>query len=330
MVYFVGSFWLVAFGVLGLIALFAAAYFLFERRAVAGILLGLAGVVLIYLAIFAGTHFRVPVNHRSLLIDTVNQEVVGVREQGVQKKPLIGIKIMNWPANDQYRLIADATSGTQSATTSDLIAVMVDTTMFLDLSKMDLPGAFSAVNGDWSLFESTYLIPQMLDENRRTTATTTLLTVASQKDKWTAAFDVNAQRFFEDPRKGYGIRLVPGQTIMSYDFVNDSDAKEFDESNTSVFLQTRRANELAALQIEAQMVEVRANMIVSTTIGTKEAMVIIGETLQAAPEWQRPYLMEYLQTMTGMEYLRLVGQQEPDVFFPPASGGPAAVFDTAK
>ncbi len=329
MVYFVGSFWLIAFGALGLLALLATVYFFVERRAVAAVVLGVVGLVSVYLAIFAGTHFRVPVNHRSLLIDTVNQKVIGVREEGVQQKPLIGIKVMNWPANRQYRLIADATTGTQSATTSDKIAVLVDSTMFLDLSQMDLAGAFTAVNGDWDKFEANYLIPQMLDENRRTTAKTELLTVATQKDVWTAAFDENAQRFFTDSRKGYGIELVPGQTIMSYDFVNPADAARFDDSNTSVFLQQKRENERRALLIEAEMVGIRASMVVSTTQGTIQSMESLRQYLATVPIEERQQILDYLPILTQMEYLRLVGQQEPDLIFPPA-GGPAAVIDTAK
>jgi len=317
MVYTVGTGWF-WFYLLAALAAFGITIALFYYEAkVGGVITAVVGIVLIYFAIFAGTHFRVGVNERALLIDTVNQKIIGVRESGIQPKPLIGVRADIWPANKAYQIILDLKPGTSSSTSKDKISLWVDTKLYVDLSNMDLVNAFSAVNGGWDAFYSRYLEPQLMNEIRRTSIDFTVGDHSENRDVWSSKFDENAIAFFSNQAEGFGIRLVPGLTTMSFDFVNDDDAKSFDLAHRSVFLTVQRQNEQAALNIELGMAKTRADMLKTTAQGTIDAWTVVADYIRQQPNDVQSFLQNYMALQSNMEYLRMVSEQKPTVIFPP-------------
>jgi len=322
MVYTIGFGWLCVYLVLGLIGLIVALYLVFtgfdhKGRMIGGLVVLVMAALLFYLAVFAGTHFRVGVNQRALLVDTVNQRIIGVRESGIQSRPLIGVKPIIWPANKSYQIFLDLEPGTASASSEDKISLWVDTKCYLDLSQMDLEAAYRAVNGDWGTFYKGYLESQLMNEIRRTSSQFSVSDHSEKRDLWAAQFDEYATAFFANKDEGYGIQLFLGRTIMSWDFVNPDDATAYDLAHRSVFLVTQRENEQAALNIEAEMAETRADMLGTTAQGTIDAWTIVADYIRQQPPEVQTFLTSYMGLQSNMEYLRMVSQQKPSMIFPP-------------
>jgi len=331
MVYTIGPIWFWVYAIAALFSIIGGLLWAFssagERESpVSGIVTLFVGIVLAYFSIFAGTHFRVKVNERALVVNQIKGEIEGERMPGVQSKPLIGVTICNWPANKAYQVFLDLQPGTASASASDQIALWVDTKLFLDLSNLDLERAYRAVNGCYDVFYSKYLETQLMNLVRLTSQDFTVLEHNTKKAEWAASFDANAEEFFQNTAEGYGIQIVPGRTTMSWDFVQPADAEAFDQANRAAYLITQRLNEQKALQIELEMARTRGEILVETSNGAVKAWEEVVSYVQGlSPETQK-FLVEYMQLQGNLEYLRLVGQIQPDMFFPPSSQ-PNAVYD---
>lgn len=322
----VGTGWATAYFVIGLIVLAVGIVWLIialgnRESPAGGVILILFSFVIGYLWIYAATHFRVPINYKALLINTIDQTVIGEKTAGVHPRPFVGVKVINWPANTQYRLEVVMGSGVASATTKNGTSVYVNTSMYLDLSRMDVISAYKAYNGDWDHFVGSYLNPQMMGVTRTISQKYYTGEMTTLRVSWETDFEKSVQTLLATTGKGYGITLVQLQTIMSWDFVLDEDAKAFDNANRASYLVTQRENEKAALKIESEMVEIRSQMMSKTADATVDGMRKLADYIKAQPENLRPYLIEYLQTQVDLEYLRLVAQLQPDFFSPPRGQG---------
>ena len=133
------------------------------------------------------------------------------------------------------------------------------------------------------------------------------------------------EEFLSQEGEGFGISLVPGRTIMAWDFVNPEDAKAYDDSNRAGYLVVQRENEQAAVKIEAETQKIRSGMVVSQAQSTVESMKLVSNYLETLSPELRGYTVSYLDYFSEMEYLRQVDQLKPDVFFPP-DGGPMTTY----
>jgi hypothetical protein len=330
MVYTVGGVWAGAYLILACILLLVALWIAFgeAQSKGGGLVLLVLGLICFYFGFFAATHFRVGVNERALIINTISGRVEGVRGPGVQPRPILGVRIQYWPANRAYQVFLDLQPGTASASTANNISLWVDTKLFLDLVDMNIEHAYYAVNGDWEVFYSRYLETQLMNLVRATSKDFTVVEHNTRREDWARAFDGRAQAFFASDIEGFGIRIVPDLTTMSWDFVSEDDAQAFDQAQRAAFLITQRQNEQAALNIEAQMAVTRAQILVDTGSGALEAWRQVVDFIALQPPDVQLFLVEYMDLQADLEYLRLVGEQRPDNFFPPGSGGPQAVFST--
>lgn len=273
--------------------------------------------ICIYFWFFAATHFRVPINERSLLINTISQTIVGVREHGVQSKPLLGVSVEDWPANSQYLVPVIMKGGKQSATTANGTSVYDDVNIYLNLSEMDLEGAYKAVNGNWEKFLEKNLLPGLLSVSRSVSQKFSTYDHTTKRDQWEKQYETEVEAYLSDASKGFKIKLVKGSTIMSWDFVNNEDAKAYDDANRAAYKATQNSNELAALKIESQMVDTKNEILRKSADGTIESVRKWNDFLKAQPPEMRPYLMQYLKEAENWEYLRLVSQLKPDTIIPP-------------
>jgi hypothetical protein len=334
MSYTVGVWWFWIYGVIALTFLVAGVIWIFSELIkrefpLPGVITFCFGGLLMYLSIFAGTHFRVPVNMRALIIDNIKGEVVGTRNAGIQGKPLFGVTVCNWPANKAYQVFLDLEPGTASASSKDQIALWVDTKHFLDLSRLDLERSYRAVNGCWDTFFEKYLETQLFNLVRQTSKDYTVLEHNTKKSEWAMKFDQNANVFFSDGTKGYQIQIVPGRTTMSWDFVNTADAEAFDQAHRSAFLITQRLNEQKALEIEKEMAQTRAEILETTAGGATQAWDDVVTFIESLPPQSQKFLEQFMQLQANLEYLRLVGQHDPEVFFPPGSSL-SPVYDSSE
>jgi hypothetical protein len=325
MIYTVGSGWLAIYLLLAVVAVIAAYYAIKDYSLGVGVILFLLVPAFIYLAIFAGIHFRVDINHRALLVDTVNQRVIGVREAGVQSRPLIGVKPYDFPATKATQVFLDLYEGVASASSKEHIALLVDTKLFLDLSEVDLPSVYAAVNGDWKVFLDQYLETQLLNIVRETSTQYLVVEHETRRVDWANSFEEAVEIFFSDPGKGFGIRLVPGRTTMTWDFVYEADAEAYDSAHRTEYLIEKRLAEERALEIEVRMAEKRAEILENTAGGTIRAWGEVVDFIELQPSGIQEFLSQYMGLQANLEYLRLVGQLEPEVFFPP-NGGPITTY----
>lgn len=330
----VGTGWFVFYGLFALAGLIGGGIWLSisitdRRSPFPGIMVIIFGVVCLYLSIFAGTHFRVQFNERVLLLDTINQRIVGVRESGIQSKPLVGVAVKRFPAHKQYKFFCDLGPGTETAVTSPPLRapVYVDSTFWLDLSEMDLVFIYRSFNGGWEQFQEQYLVPTCQDMNRTLTADFSPYQLEQERTVWEQQYQSLMEELFASEGEGFGVRMVPKRVVMAWDFANPEDATAYDEANRAANLQIKREHELEALLIEAQMTEVRASMIVSTTLGTVGSLQAVSDFLAEQPVEMRSHLMQYLGTQVNLEYLRLVAQQEPENIFPPGGTMPVTTYD---
>lgn len=321
----IGTGWAILYAILGLIGIIGGAIWLIynarERESVLGPLAVLVvGIASAYLWSYAATHFRVPVNKQALLINTIDQKVIGTRQSGIQTRPIFGVKVDLWPANNQFDLLVDMGPGVESATTKNGTSIYADTKVYLDLSHMDIEAAFRASNGNWDTFYEKNLRPGLMDVTRNISDGFGTSDHTFKRGEWVTDYEAALQVYFATAGKGYGIVLVPGRTTMSWDFVNEQDAKAYDDANRAGYLTQQRENEKAALLIEAEMAKIRSEMLSSTADGSITGLQKISDFIASQPPELRPYLMEYLKTMVDLEYLRLVGEQRPAQFLPPNSG----------
>ncbi len=331
MIYTIGSAWLLIYALAAIACIVGGAIWIMiaisdRDRPVGGSITMAAGLVFVYFAIFAGTHFQVPINQRALLVNTIQQTVIGTRESGIQSKPLFGVDYTTWPANREFKVFIDLKPGTQSATSKNSAPLFVDTTFYLDLREMDIQAAFQAFNGDWDKFVESYLTPQFANLNRTVAQRYTTKEHETKRDAWETDFENEAKALLET--NGYGITFVSGRTIMAWDFVSDEDARAYDTANRASYLVDQRENERQALMVEVQMSQIRAGMIISTTQATTGSLREVANFLASQPAEMRPMLMEYLSTQVNLEYLRLVAQQQPATIFPP-NGGPHITYPVA-
>lgn len=329
MVYTIGPIWFWIYLGLAVVAVMLAFWHLLDaqRVSVGVFFFAVATALFIYLSIYAGTHFRVGVNERALIINTIRGEVVGVHGPGVQSRPLLGVKVQNWPANKAYQIFLDLEPGTASATTKNNIALWVDTKIFLDLSDLDIEGAYRAVNGDWEVFYERYLETQLMNQVRLTSQDFLVVEHVTRRDDWTRLFDQNVQGFVAEGREGFGIKLVAGLTTMSWDFVSEDDAQAFDQAQRAAFLITQRRNEQAALNIEREMATTRAQILVETSLGATDSWEQVVDFISGQPPQIQQFLVEFMQLQGTLEYLRLVGQLQPENIFPPGAG-PQLIYST--
>ena len=110
MIYTVGIWWLIIYLFLAVVLLFLA-FKLFAENVTGGAILCLVFSLLFgYFSFYAGSHFRVKIVERALLINTVRGEVIGVRGPGVQSRPLLGASIETYPANKALEVYLDLDS----------------------------------------------------------------------------------------------------------------------------------------------------------------------------------------------------------------------------
>lgn len=166
-------------------------------------------------------------------------------------------------------------------------------------------------------FVEMYLVLSCGNWNRTITAGFKTQEHETKRDQWEETFETYVSEFLSDDGNGFNISLVPGRTIMAWDFVNEQDATAYDTANRATYLITQRENELQALGIEAQMVEIRANMIVSSTVGTIDSMETFLTYIEQQPVETWPYLMRFMDSQAQYEYLRLIAQNDPSNFLPP-------------
>jgi hypothetical protein len=320
----IGTGWAITYAILALIGIIGGAIWLIwnsrERNSVVGPLVVLVlGIGSAYLWSYAATHFRVPVNQRALLINTIDQQVIGTRESGIQTRPIFGVKVMLWPAYTQYDLTVDMAAGIDSATTSNNTPVYVDTRLYLDLSAMDIVGMYKASNGNFDVFLEKNLRPGMRGVARNVSIMYTTLAHSNQKTAWQLEYEKQLNVYLSDATKGFGIKLLPNRTVMTWDFVSPDDAKAFDDANRAAYLVMQRENEKAALMIEKEMAQTRSEMLLLSANGTVDSLQAMSDFIQSQPESIRPYLIQYMDTLVSLEYLRLVGEQKPASFLPPGS-----------
>jgi len=321
MFFAVGLGWSWVFGILMVVALIVGIIWLIRQISeddskIGPIVLIVLGLILVYFWTYAAGHVMVHINERALLIKTAQQEVIGVREGGIQSKPWI-VKVIKWPANTQYPLTLKMENGVASATTKNGTSIIDEVTVYLNLSEMDIESAYKAVNGNWDVFSEKNLIPGLLSVCRSVSKDFTTDEHSTKKDEWQKKFEEAAILYLSDPNQGFNVKLISSRTVMSWDFVNEADAKAFDEANQAAYQITKNLNKKAALDIEAQMVEIQNQMKTDTANGTIITLEIISKYLQNQPEEIRPYLISYLKNMENMEYLRIVGNGGYEVILPP-------------
>lgn len=328
---FVGGVWFWLFALLGLVVLFTGLYLVacFEEskaKGAGGVFLLLLSGFMIYLAIFAGTHFRVKINTRELLVDTINQKVIGVYESGIHKRPLVGSKRYEWPAYSEYYMLVEMAPGVESATTQNGTSVVIGLKMFFDLNNLDIERAYFAVGGGWSTFRGNILEPQIKSVARQVTSGFTTDRLWQDRPNWEKSFGTDLAAWIA--QSGYGLRLLEGNTVMSWDFSNKEDATAYDIANRASYLVTQREREKAAMEIESQMAEIRAKIVATTAQGTVESAQRYVDFLQTLSPEMRAMAIEYLRTQVDFEYLRLIEQQKPGIFFPPGGsvGGDSGIL----
>lgn len=328
---FVGGFWFWLFSLLGLVVLFTGLYLVacFEEskaKGAGGVFLLLLSGFMIYLAVFAGTHFRVKINTRELLVDTINQKVIGVYESGIHKRPLVGSKRYEWPAYSEYYMLVDMAPGVEAATTQNGTSVVIGLKMWFNLSTLDIEKAYYSVNGDWGTFKGNILEPQIKSVARQVTADYATDRLWGDRRNWQKEFGSELSSWITE--SGYGLQLLEGNTIMSWDFSNQEDATAYDIANQASYLVTQREREKAAMEIEGQMAEIRAKIVATTAQGTVESAQRYVDFLQALSPEMRAMAIEYLKTQVDFEYLRLIEQQKPGIFFPPGGsvGGESSIL----
>lgn len=334
----IGFFWAFLFGVGATIMLIVTLYFLYKaledrRVSSTGYWIGFAFTtvavfVFAYLSFFANTHFIVGANERALVID-YQQQVVGVYGSGIQAKPFWYSEVMTWPAEDRRALTIDLKSGSLSVSTKDHIAAWVTVNMYMNLRDLDIVRAYRSVNGNYDDFQRKYLFTQLANIARTTSSGFTTQQHDSNKSDWTNAFDQNALAFLSDPQMGYGVHIIPGNTTMSWDFVNPQDGAAYDTANRSRFLITQRENEQKALDIEANMAQTRARILQLTSTGVISSLNTVNTYMATLAPDQRQTALQYMQLMPSLEYLRLVGEQKPSTIFPP-NGGPIPTYNVGS
>lgn len=323
MIYTVGTGWAIGYFILALASIIIGicwgVYKIKEcsEKPIGGATLVILGLVFVYLWIFAAVHFRVGINERALLVNTINQTIIGVREHGVQSKPLMGVSIKYWPANTQYQIPVTMTGGTQSATTKNGTSVYDDVVVYFDLSEMDIASAYKAVNGNWENFFEKNLLPGLLSVSRSVSQKFLTNDHTVLRDDWEKLFETETENYLSDPTKGFGIKIMKGRTVLSWDFVNSDDAKAYDIANRAAYQVTQKENEKAALEIDKEMSNIRNEIINKTADGTIVSLQKISDYLKSQPSDLRPYLIEYLNSMADMEYLRIVAQEKPELIIPP-------------
>ncbi len=325
MIYTVGTWWAVGYFIFALIGIVVGiCWGLYNRtqgeKPVGGIICFAFGLVMVWFWIFAATHFRVNINERSLLINTVNQTVIGTRESGVQGKPLLGVSTIDWPAQNRYKVEVVMQKGVASATAKGGTSLQISNIIYLDLSKTMIAEAYRSCNGNWDVFFEKNLIPDFMSVARNVSQNYTPSEHTFKRDAWEKEYEDKLEALFSDPKHGYGIKIVKGTTIMSWGFSNEADEKAYDDSNRVSYSIDQKNKELEALKIDSAMVDTRNEMLKKTANGTIANLQAISDYLKSQPADIRPYLMDYLANMADMEYLRIVGQEKPDMILPPHGG----------
>src|SRR3989344_3750899 len=260
MSYFIGTTWAVVFGVLALIGLGITLYAAFIQNKTSTGRIGLmvsATVMTIGLSCLtyvAKTQFRVPVNTRALLVDTIHQVRVGVRESGIQVRPLIGINVTNWPATRADLVSFSMDSGlasAPSAVTHTPLKLGVD--FYVDLSNLDIMTAHKDGYTTYTDFLNRYVLLQAANVARSITQQYSVEEHNTKKNEWALDFETAQQAFYDLPNKGYGLRVVSGRAIMTWDFLNEDDGKAYDLANRSNFLKLDKANQEAAALKDADI-----------------------------------------------------------------------------
>lgn len=322
MIYTIGSGWGWGYLILGFIALIGGGIWAYarseERESPVPQVIGTIVLTILfgYLSLYAFTHYKVGINERSLLINTIEQKVEGVRDSGIQKRPILGVKTIDYPA---FTLKAELKmgDGISSATAKNGMGIYNAVTVYFDTREMDIEKVFHDYNGNWDKFQAEFLRPQMMNIARDITTGYEPEELTTKRKDWQAEFDSRASVYLA--ASGYNITIIPSQTTMSWDFVSAEDAKAYEEAKRAGYLQEVALKKKAALQVEADMAEIRAAMLTQSATGSVDALKVINEYLASVDPSIRPYIMEYLQTQVDLEYLRLVAEQKPDFIFPPGS-----------
>ena len=318
----IGPIWAWFFLIVGAIAFVIGIIWLIASLAnretpVWGILVLILGILFLFQGSYSKTHVIVPVNHKALIVDTLTGDVIGKPlSAGVQKKPAFRVNVMFWPQNQAYKHTLDLAPGTSSASSLDRIALYVDSTVWIDLSGLEIERAYYAVNGGWDKFLAEYLEPQMMGLVRETSKGFTVFEHQDSKPLWVEAFDKKNAEFFST-EAGFGVQILEERTIMSFDFVNSADAEAFDNASRSVALVRQRENELKAAEIEVQIAEKRAEILLKNSEGSTLAFEPILEYYRSLSEDEKAFMPEIMDHLETLEALRIAGDKDSDVpFFP--------------
>ena len=337
MSYFVGTVWFSIFGVLALVALVATLFGLANiRRAdrfsmVMPIVMLGASLGLIGATYFAKTHFRVPVNKRALLIDTIHQKRIGVRDSGVQSRPFIGVNTSNWPATKADLVSLSMESGLASAPSAGThTPLKIGVDFFVDFSNLDIMAAHRDGFTTFDDFMDRYVLPQAANVGRSIAILYTVEEHNSKKDEWAAKFVTQQQEFYDVPNQGYGLRVVPGRAVMKWDFFNEEDGNAYDLANRSNFLVLEKNNQLQAAKVDQQITEQRSAVLAATSSAVTTSWgIILGYMRPLSPE-DREVIYRYMPLQANLEYMRLVGDLKPGTIFPPGTMSPVPTFNTGK
>lgn len=323
----VGSGWSIAFLVLAGLCLIATVGQIFFGTSQRGgfrempkgwlITTAILTVILFYLGMFSVNHVKIPINNRAIMITSVDQDVIDVVGPGTHRKKDILSYPMLWPSNNEQYIPTKMERGAESATTKDQTAVILDLTLYFDLSEMDIEKIYRAVNGDFIVYYHNNLKKAIFDTARIVSQKYSASEHTSLRDNWENEFEKLLEEYLNN--EGFKVKLVSGMTKQSWDFDNPAVAAAYDAANLAIYTQKQRENEKAALTVEQDMAVMRGQMLSSTTGGTISSLEQIATFFDKQQPETRPYLSQYLNTLVNLEYLRLVGEQKPIQFLPPNS-----------